>query len=119
MHYEKNSKNSKEIKALIQITKENGLTRLQIKDFFSPKAFISLQEKTNFVQHISDFRRQIKAVFVDFDYNGQFFNVSFYDVPNKKDGMVVGEYTFVQPNPNTKIAVKILDIIGQVILIIK
>jgi adenine-specific DNA-methyltransferase len=41
------------------------------------------------------------------------------DVPKKKTNLVAGEYEFDLPNPSGKIAVKIVDMLGEEVLVVE
>jgi DNA modification methylase len=105
--------------ATVEISKENGRGKVKIVDYFSPTILQRLNlDRTIFDEYISDFRSQVDVVLIDFDYNGESFNICLSDVPKKKTDLVVGEYEFDLPNPNGKIAVKIVDMLGEEVLTI-
>lgn len=106
--------------ATAEIKKEGGKGKVQIKDYFSPTILQRLNlDRTVFDEFISDFRSQIDVVLIDFDYNGEAFNICLSDVPKKKTDLVTGEYEFDLPNPNSKIAVKIVDMLGEEVLVVE
>lgn len=41
------------------------------------------------------------------------FNVALSDVPEKRDDLVVGRYELPAPKGKTRVAVKIIDILGE------
>ena len=47
---------------------------------------------------------------------GEVFNVTLSDVPETKDALVTGTYTFPAPQQKTTIAVKIIDMLGEEVL---
>jgi len=97
---------------------ENSKCKIKITDYFSPTILQRLNlDRTVFDEFISDFRSQIDVVLIDFDYNGEAFNICLSDVPKKKTDLVAGEYEFDLPNPNGKIAVKIVDMLGEEVLV--
>jgi len=105
--------------ATAEIKKENGKGKVQIKDYFSPTILQRLNlDRTVFDEFISDFRSQIDVVLIDFDYNGEAFNICLSDVPKKKTDLVAGKYEFELPNPNGKIALKIVDMLGEEVLVV-
>jgi site-specific DNA-methyltransferase (adenine-specific)/adenine-specific DNA-methyltransferase len=105
--------------AVVEIKKENGRGRVQIKDYFSPTILQRLNlDRSIFDEYINDFRSQIDVVLIDYDYNGKVFNICYSDVPKKKTDLIVGEYEFDLPNPNGKVAVKIVDMLGEEVLTI-
>jgi DNA modification methylase len=105
--------------ATVQVTKENGKGRVLISDYFSPTILQRLNlDRTVFDEYISDFRSQIDVVLIDYDYDGKVFNICHSDVPKRKTDLVVGEYEFDLPNPNCIIAVKIVDMLGEEVLVV-
>jgi hypothetical protein len=49
---------------------------------------------------------------------GQVFNLALTDLPEKKTDLVTGSYTFPAPAGNTTVAVKIIDMLGEEVLVI-
>lgn len=97
---------------------QNCKCTIKITDYFSPTILQRLNlDRTVFEEYISDFRSQIDVVLIDFDYDGKAFNICHSDVPNKKTDLVSGEYQFDLPNANGKVAVKIVDMLGEEVLI--
>ena len=62
---------------------------------------------------VGDFRSQIEGVFLDTDYNGEYFDIVISDFPKKKDGLIRGEYEVLLPRVDARIAVKVVDILGE------
>ena len=50
--------------------------------------------------------------------DGQVFNLALTDLPEKKTDLVTGSYTFPAPAGNTTVAVKIIDMLGEEVLVI-
>ncbi len=50
---------------------------------------------------------------IDTDYTGEHFNIVLSDVPEKKDDYVEGEYKVLLPRPKARVAVKIIDMLGE------
>ena len=57
----------------------------------------------------------------DTDYNGKSFNIVESDLPSKKTDYITGEYMLPPPPPrkNYKVAVKIIDMLGEETLVVK
>ncbi len=103
----------------VEIKTENSKGKVKITDYFSPTILQRLNlDRTVFDEHISDFRSQIDVVLIDYNYDGKVFNICQSDVPKKKTDLVSGEYEFNLPNPNCKIAVKIVDMLGEEVLVV-
>jgi hypothetical protein len=54
----------------------------------------------------------VDVVLIDTAYDGEVFNVTLSDVPEKKDELVVGHYELPAPAAPTRLAVKIIDYHG-------
>lgn len=110
----------KPAKAEVIITKTKAKGKAIIKDFISPTIIQRLNIDSKLFQaQIKDFRSQIDVVLIDTDYNNEVFNICISDVPVKKKDFVKGEYEFAIKNKDSKIAVKIIDMLGEEVLIIK
>ncbi len=110
----------KPAQAEVEITKTEEKGKVAIKDFISPTIIQRLQIDSKIFQaQIKDFRSQIDVVLIDTDYNGEVFNICISDVPAKKKDFIKGEYEFAIKNKNSVIAVKIIDMLGEEVLIIE
>ena len=70
-----------------------------------------------FKANIPDWRAMVDCVVVDSDYDGEVFNIALSDVPEKKNDLEEGEYEFTAPKDKTTVAVKIIDMLGEEVLI--
>ena len=70
-------------------------------------------DRTLFGESIDDFRAQIDYVLIDTDYNGERFNIVESDLPQKKTDFVKGEYELTLPRIDARVAVKIVDMLGE------
>jgi adenine specific DNA methylase Mod len=105
--------------AEVEIVKKDGKTSVEIKDYFSPTILKRLDlDRTVFDEQITDFRAQIDVVLIDTDYNGKTFNICLSDVPEKKKDFVKAKYEFEINDKKQKIAVKIIDMMGEEVLVI-
>ena len=68
---------------------------------------------------ITDFRAQIDRVLWDSDYDGNCFNIVGDDTPEKKTDFIRGEYKITLPRAGAKLAVKIIDMMGEETIIVK
>jgi DNA modification methylase len=106
--------------ASVQIQREDGEIHVKIKDFISPTIVERLEMDTPlFKAKITDWRAMVDCVMIDLDYGGEVFDIDLSDVPEKKDDLVVGEYTLDAPEGSTTVAVKIIDMLGEEVLVIK
>lgn len=101
----------------VSIIKNGGKTIVEIKNYLSPTILKRLEiDKNLFEEQITDFRSQIDVVLFDFNFDGKVFNICFSDIPAKKKDLVKGKYEFETAN---KIAVKIIDMLGEELLIVE
>ena len=90
---------------------------VEIQDFISPTIIERLNIQSGVLRvKIPDFRCMIDTVLIDNDYDGKTFHIVYSDVPQKKDDLVQGKYEIELPNPKVKIAVKIIDMLGEEVL---
>ena len=108
-------------KAEIEI-KRTGKDKVKIKivSFISPTIIKRLELEPGLLQKkIPDFRSMIDVVLVDTDYDGEVFKIGFSDVPEKQNDLVKGEYELKISEKPTKVAVKIIDMLGEEVLVTK
>lgn len=106
--------------AEVEIVKKDGKGIVVIKDYFSPTILKRLDlDRTIFDEQIKDFRAQIDVVLIDTGYNGKTFNICISDVPEKKKDFVKAKYEFGLKGKKHKIAVKIIDMMGEEVLIVE
>ncbi len=106
---------------------QNGEPRTQkveitINDFISPTILERLkqQNKDNplFQPQITDWRSMVDSVMIDTNYDGQIFNITLADIPERKTDLVQGKYTLEAPKGAT-LAIKITDMLGEEVLMTK
>lgn len=106
--------------AKVNIQRVNDKIKVEIEDFISPTIVERLDLDTPlFKARINDWRSMVDCVMIDTAYNGQVFNVSMADVPEKKSDLVGGVYEFPAPSKETIIAVNIIDMLGEEVIITK
>jgi len=108
-------------KAEIEI-KRAGKDKVKIKitSFISPTIIKRLELEPGLLQKkIPDFRSMIDVVLVDTDYDGEVFKIGFSDVPEKQNDLVKGEYELEVSEKPTKVAVKVIDMLGEEVLVTK
>jgi len=69
-----------------------------------------------FKARITDWRSQVDCVMIDTAYDGELFNVVLSDVPEKKNDLIAGIYTLPVLGGKTTVAVKIIDMLGEEVL---
>ena len=60
----------------------------------------------------------VDSIMIDSSYDGQVFNITLADVPEKKNDLVVGEYQ-VEAKKGSTLAVKVTDMLGEEVLVVK
>jgi hypothetical protein len=95
---------------------------ITIDDFISPTILerLSQQNKDNplFSPQVSDWRSMVDSVMIDSDYDGAVFNITLADVPERKNDLVEGKYS-VETKKGAAIAVKVTDMLGEEVLVVK
>ena len=103
--------------AEVQIAKKGKKVRVKIIDYISPSILARMEiDRTLFNEQIEDFRAQIDCVLIDTDYNEDIFNIVESDLPQKKTDFVKGEYELPLPHAGAKVAVKIVDMLGEEVI---
>lgn len=107
-------------KAKIKIKRKNNKAIIEIQDFISPTIIKRLNiDNTLFKVKIPDFRCMIDTVLIDTNYNGKTFHIIYSDVPEKKNDLVEGKYELEILKKKTTVAVKIIDMLGEELIITK
>jgi hypothetical protein len=60
----------------------------------------------------------VDTVMIDAAHDGKVFNIALSDVPEKKSDFVEGKYTLPVPKGKTTVAVKIVDMLGEEVLVV-
>jgi len=106
--------------AKVKIERKGNKLIVEIKDFISPTIVERLNiDNTLFKVKIPDFRSMIDCVLIDTNYDGKTFHIVYSDVPEKKNDLVKGKYELEIPKTKTKIAIKIVDMLGEEVIIVK
>jgi len=110
----------KPAEAKVRIKRKNSKVLIEIKDFISPTIIERLNiDNKLFKVKIPDFRSMIDCVLIDNNYNGNTFHIVYSDVPKKKNDLVEGKYEIEIPKKKTKVAVKIIDMLGEEVLVVE
>ena len=100
--------------AEVDFEREGTSVEIIISDYISPTILARMDiDRTVFDEHIEDFRSQIDCVLIDTDYTGEHFTIVESDVPKKKTDFIEAEYTVPLPRPDARVAVKIIDMLGE------
>lgn len=104
--------------AKVKIKRKDNKAIIEILDFISPTIIERLNiDNTLFKVKIPDFRCMIDCVLIDTNYDGKTFHIVYSDVPEKKNDLIKGKYELEIPKTKTKIAVKIVDMLGEEVII--
>jgi DNA modification methylase len=110
----------KPAEAKVKIKRKDGKAIIEIKDFISPTIVERLNiDNKLFKVKIPDFRSMIDCVLIDTNYDGKTFHIVYSDVPEKKQDLVNGKYEIEFPKKKAKIAVKIIDMLGEEVLLVE
>ena len=100
--------------AEVNFERDADTVKITISEYISPTILARMDiDRTIFDEQIDDFRAQIDCVLIDTDYTGEHFDIVESDVPKKKEDLVEGKYTVSLPRPNARVAVKIIDMLGE------
>jgi DNA modification methylase len=106
--------------AKVKIKRRGNKAIIEIQDFISPTIIERLNiDNQLFKVKIPDFRAMIDYVLIDTNYDGKTFHIIYSDVPEKKSDLIKGKYELEIPNGKTKIALKIVDMLGEEVLLTK
>jgi DNA modification methylase len=110
----------KPAEAKIKIERNGNKAVIEIEDFISPTIIERLNiDNKLFKVKIPDFRSMIDCALIDTNYDGNVFHIVYSDVPEKKSDLVEGKYKIEIPEEKTKVAVKIIDMLGEEVLVVK
>ncbi len=106
--------------AEVTISKSGERVKVKIVDYISPAIQARLEsDRTVFDERIDDFRAQIDSVLIDTDYNGEHFRIVESDLPEKKTDFIRAEYELTLPRAGAKVAVKIVDMLGEEVVTVQ
>lgn len=104
--------------ARVQIRREKKKIVIEVQDFISPSIVERLDvDVPLFRAKIPDWRSMVDCVMIDVAHDGAVFNVTLSDVPEKRDDLVAGRYELPAPKGKTTVAVKIIDMLGEEVVV--
>jgi hypothetical protein len=107
----------KPAEAKIEIKRKDSKAIIEIRDFISPTIIERLNiDNKLFKVKIPDFRAMIDCVLIDTNFDGNTFHIVCSDIPDKKSDLVVGKYELEIPKRKTKVAIKIIDMLGEEVI---
>ena len=110
----------KPAEAKAKIKRKGNKAIIEIQDFISPTIIERLNiDNKLFKVKIPDFRSMIDCVLIDTNFDGKTFHIVYSDVPEKKQDLIKRRYEIEISKKKTKIAVKIIDMLGEEMIITK
>ncbi|HBE40303.1 MAG TPA: restriction endonuclease subunit M [Bacteroidales bacterium] len=110
----------KSASAKLSITRSKDKIKVKIEDFISPSIVERLDiDMKIFRAKITDWRSMVDCIMIDTAYNSEAFNIILSDIPEKKTDIVIGEYELPVPQQTTTVAVKIIDMLGEELILTK
>lgn len=107
-------------RAKVTIARKKDKLVVEIDDFISPTILERLSQQAGLLKpKIDDWRAMVDCVMIDPAYDGKVFNVALSDVPEKKPDLVAGRYELPAPNGKTTVAVKLIDMLGEEVLVLQ
>lgn len=107
-------------RAKVRIERRKNQIHATIADFISPTIVKRLAEQTGVVEpRIDDWRAMVDCVMIDTSYDGEVFDITLSDVPERKSDLVSGTYELDAPKAKTTVSVKIVDMLGEEVLVTK
>jgi hypothetical protein len=104
--------------AQVKIERRNRTLLVEIEDFISPTIVERLEMDTPlFKAQIPDWRAMVDVIMIDAAYDEEVFNIALSDVPEHKNDLVGGRYELPVPDGPTTVAVKIIDMLGEEVLV--
>jgi hypothetical protein len=103
----------------VAVSREGETLIVEIRDVLSPTILQRLNlDQGLFRASIPDWRAVVDCVLIDSQYDGELFNVVLSDVPERKQDLVLGHYELPAPPPGSRVAVKIIDMLGEELLLL-
>lgn len=105
-------------RAKVKASRNKDRVVVEIEDFISPTIIERLQEQAGLLKpKIEDWRAMVDCVLIDSDYDGKVFRIGLSDVPERKTDLVAGRYEIAAGKAKGTIAVKIMDMLGEEVLV--
>ena len=108
------------LSASVALRKAKDKLIVEVTDAYSPSIVKRLNmEDGLFKAQIDDWRAIVDCIMIDTNYDGEVFNIHLTDIPAKKADLVNGKYELPLPSEGSKVAVKIIDMLGEELIITK
>lgn len=96
-----------EAEGRLSLAREDGRLQVRIEDFASPEILARLP-----AGEPPEWRRTVECVMIDPDYDGEVFRTALTDAPRRRQELVAGEYELPAPPRGSRVAVKVVDVLG-------
>lgn len=104
--------------AQVKVERQDRHIVVEIEDFISLTIVERLEIDTPlFEAQIPDWRAMVDVVLIDPAYDGEVFNIALSDVPERKNDLVSGCYELPAPDGSITVAIKIIDMLGEEVLV--
>lgn len=104
--------------AKVAIRRKGSEIHVEIQDFISPGILERLETQADLLTpQIKDWRAMVDCVMIDTVFDGAVFSIALGDIPEKKADFVEGAYTLPAPEGETTVAVKIIDMLGEEVVV--
>ncbi len=105
-------------RAKVRAIRKNDRIIVEVEDFISPTIIERLQEQAGLLKpKIDDWRAMVDCILIDPNYDGKVFRIGLSDVPERKTDLVAGRYEIPAGRGRGTIAVKIIDMLGEEVLL--
>jgi len=105
-------------RAKVKVQRAKGRLHIEIEDFVSPTIIQRLQQQSGLLNpQVDDWRAMVDSISIDPAYDGEVLNIAIADVPERKSDLVSGMYDLEAPEGETTVAVKIIDMLGEEVLV--
>ncbi len=102
----------------VKIGRKRDTAVVEIEDFISPTIVEHLQDQGGLLKpKIGEWRSMVECVLIDPDYDGRVFRIAVSDVPERKNDLVAGRYEIPAKDCGRIVAVKIIDMLGEEVLV--
>lgn len=106
--------------AKVSIKRKGDKIYVEVKDFISPSIVERLAAHHGLLTpQIDDWRAMVDCLMIDSAYDGRVFKIALSDIPAKKTDLVVGAYELDAGQGETTVAVKLIDMLGEEVVVIK
>ncbi len=104
--------------AQVSVQRDGDKLVVAVEDVFSPTIVQRLNlEQGVFRAQITDWRAVVDCILIDTRHDGQVFNVTHADVPARKQDLVAGRYELPAPPAGSTVAIKVIDMLGEELVI--